>query len=371
MLSTEIPFQEVLNALCDEANQLPPSFLHRLSDLPPNEVMQLDIHWPLVPLWRRQVLMEDLEQLTEADLLLSFEAIGRLALRDSDPRVRTSALYLLWDYDLDDLLPNFIRLMETDADPAVRATAAALLGRFVLLGETALLEKPPTSNLQNRLLNICATDPDVFVRRCALESVSYANPPEISPLIEQAFASGDRDWVACALVCAGRSMDEHWSEQVLSMLDHKIPLLRAEAARAAGEMELTSARARLFELLRDSDDEVHQAAIWSLSQIGGEGVRAALERLWRRADDDDEIALLEEALDNLAFTENSGPFTLLEIDEEESAGAGQELSLEEDEYSFDEEEIDLLSDEEIEEGDDFDVENEYFESLDEDEEIPF
>ena len=61
-----------------------------------------------------------------------------------------------------------------------------------------------------------------------------------------------------------------------------------------------------FQAVRDagrSDDETRLASIWSLSQIGGEGVQLALEKLYRQSDSEEDLAFLDEALDNLEYTE--------------------------------------------------------------------
>jgi HEAT repeat protein len=68
--------------------------------------------------------------------------------------------------------------------------------------------------------------------------------------------------------------------------------------------------------LRDEDDEVRAAAIWSLSQIGGERVAEALEAMLERTQDEDETELIEDALDNLTFTEDMRHFALLDIPED-------------------------------------------------------
>ena len=68
-------------------------------------------------------------------------------------------------------------------------------------------------------------------------------------------------------------------------------------------------------LSEEEDDDIINAAIWSLSQIGGEDVRTFLESLLDNlAEDDEQVAFLEEALDNLAFTEDLDRFDLLAID---------------------------------------------------------
>jgi hypothetical protein len=66
----------------------------------------------------------------------------------------------------------------------------------------------------------------------------------------------------------------------------------------------------------EEDATILSAVIWSLSQIGGEDVRTYLENLLDQLADDEEeqIAFLEEALDNLAFTEDLDRFELIAFD---------------------------------------------------------
>ena len=85
-------------------------------------------------------------------------------------------------------------------------------------------------------------------------------------------------------------------------------------------MEIKQAVLELIELLDDIDDDVRSASIWSLSQIGGEGVRHSLERLLEQVEEYDEINLLEAALDNLAFTEDLELYTLFDFPGEEFNG---------------------------------------------------
>jgi hypothetical protein len=67
----------------------------------------------------------------------------------------------------------------------------------------------------------------------------------------------------------------------------------------------------------EEDDRILSSVIWSLSQIGGEDVRTYLENLLDQIEDEDQIAFLEEALDNLAFTEDLDRFDLLAFDPED------------------------------------------------------
>jgi HEAT repeat protein len=154
-----------------------------------------------------------------------------------------------------------------------------------------------------------------LVSRRALESLGYSGRKEVSPLIEAAYQNKDPDWRASALNAMGRSCDQRWKKQVLSQLHAPDEEVRSEAIRAAGELELGSARPALLDLLADEDDlEPRREIIWSLAKIGGEGIRTRLEELLEIEDDDEEVDFLEEALETLNFTEEMGPFDLLDID---------------------------------------------------------
>lgn len=332
---SEIPFRQLIEALLDTESHLHPRFLYRLSDLEPEELEQLKLSWQQVPLWRRQSLMKDLEQLGSVNNLLSFEAIGRHAVEDADPQVRNLAVKILWEFEANDLVPIFLNLVESDTDIEVRASATSALGRFVYLGEVDKLSHKTQRTVEDHLIHwIESNEPDE-IRRRALESIGYSSRSEVPGLIEKAYTSGEREWIESALLAMGRSVDERWENQVMEMLDSKYPSLRAEAARAAGELELKEAIPRLLELLDDSDEDVRKATIWSLSQIGGEGVREAFEELLAQAGADDEIDLLESALDNLSFTEDFQLFSLFDFSEEDIESEILDLMGEEDYLEFD------------------------------------
>lgn len=302
-LPTEIPFQKLLDALLDTETPLNPRYLYRLSDLEAPELEQLRSAWPKIPTWRRQALLEDIEELNESDMLLSFESLGRFALEDEDPRVRLLAVQILWESEETSLIPIFLSMMASDSDSQVRAASATALGRFVYAGELEEIPQRTLKKIEDALLGAVIGDDVVEVRRSALESLGYSSREEVPPLLEQAFASDDKFWKASALFAMGRSANPRWAPTILEMLHSNLPLLRSEAARAAGELEIAEAVEPLLELLDDPDDNTRQASIWSLSQIGGEGVRETLQNLYDQAEDEQELELLESALDNLTFNE--------------------------------------------------------------------
>jgi HEAT repeat protein len=164
------------------------------------------------------------------------------------------------------------------------------------------------------------------VRRHALASLGYSSSPQVVDLIESAFQREGVDWKVSALTAMGRSADERWEDFILrSMLDDNEKIRRA-AVQSAGNLALKSARPVLLRMLAEEEDgDVTSAAIWSLSQIGGEDVRLYLQNLLDNVEDDEQAAFLEEALDNLAFTEDMASFDLLAFDADEI----DELDLEE------------------------------------------
>jgi HEAT repeat protein len=322
----EIPFHQLVDALLDEDIPFHPRYLYRLSDLDDHELKSLAEYWPRVSIRRRQALMEDMEELSEKDYLMNFEAAGRLGLQDTDGKVRALALHMLWEYETQDLIPLFVDMMENDTEAAVRAAAAQGLGKYIYLGELEELPSEIHVNLEDQLLRVAQHDSDAQVRLRALESLGFSSRKEVEQLIEKTYASRDKESIAAALFAMGRSANERWEEHVLSMFISPFPIIRLEAARAAGELELSEAVEGLIELLADDNDDVRSASIWSLSQIGGEGVRDALEEMQELTEDEEEADFIETALDNLSFTEEMELFTMFALPD-----IPEELEEEEDE----------------------------------------
>jgi len=331
--SVDISIQQLIEALLDLETPLPARFLYRLSDLEPADLEKLATIWTQLPLWRRQGLLEDLEELNSHETLLDFVAISRFALQDEDPKVRCMAVSTLRDYEEPELIPTLLGLLDQDRDADVRAAAAQALGQYVFLGEIEALSQAKLKKIEEALLSALQNPGSpVQVQRGALEALGYSSREDVTPFIKKAFASPDKLWVASALFAMGRSASEEWQPEVLSMLHNSFPALRFEAARAAGELELSDASPELLELLDDPDENTRQASIWSLSQIGGEGVQEALEALYEEAEDEDEQELLEAALDNLTFTQGAKLMPLFEMPDEDQAGDDTEDDDDDEDY---------------------------------------
>lgn len=312
-----IPIQQVLTALLDDQHVFPPAYLHHFSDLEGRDLEAVRSVWPQASARRRFTLLEDLEDLSEADTLVSFTAIARLALEDVDARVRTVAIRMLWEADDISLADVFLRMLEQDESAEVRAAAASALGVFVYEGELEEIPQDIFHRVESRLIAVVNSQEEDLVRRRALESLGYSSHSEVPALIRNAFTSGSTDWSASALFAMGRSADSSWEPDVIRMLQSPKADIQLEAVRAAGALGIARSRRILLDLLEEEaqDSEIREAVIWSLSQIGGDEVRETLEELLENTDDDEEAEILEDALDNLSFTEDSGLYGFFDFDQ--------------------------------------------------------
>jgi len=319
-----VSFQTILDALLDDGSPFPPRYLHHFSDIAPSNLESLLKVWPKMSPRRKHTLLEDLEDLAETDTLTSFDDMARPLLNDPDAAVRIQAIRLLWESEDKKLVPIYLKFLQEDEDAGVRAAAANALGLFIYLGELETIPTDLQHKIEDQLLKSVASSEDILVRRRSLESLGYSGREEVIPLIEAAYREKNPDWVVSALFAMGRSSDERWKKQVLSQLHAPDEDVRSEAIVAAGELELSSARPILLDLLEDEEDlELRRELIWALSKIGGQGVRDRLDELLEIEEDDEEADFIEEAIDNLSFTEDT-QFTLLNID------PGDDLHEEED-----------------------------------------
>jgi HEAT repeat protein len=315
MNETKSLFQKVIDELLDGTKDLPRRSLQQFSDLDPASLEVLLEAWPRVKPQRKQALISGLQSLSEADTLVCFDDFARAVITDPDGRVRSGALRLLDECDDAKLIPTFIGILTKDPDAATRAEAATSLGKYVELGELEEIPEKARLAVEAALLEKANSEDQPAVRRNALEALGFSSRPEVATLIESAFRRESPEWQASALFAMGRSSDDRWEELVLPRIMDEDPLVRLAAVEASGELALASARAVLLKLLEDEEeDDIASAAIWSLSQIGGEDVRVYLENLLDVAEDDEQVGFLEDALDNLAFTEDLDHFDLLSLD---------------------------------------------------------
>ena len=331
----ELPFAEVLAALLDEDQILDPLYLYRLSDIESDNLSDLVRIWEDVHVERRRALLDDLEQLTDSNNLLSFESIFRFALKDRDDQVRFFATRAIEIFDTDDLIPFFISVLDKEESNDVRAVTASVLGKYVYRGELDKISQKDKNNIENKLISILESDQPSSIQRRALEALSYSSRPEVQEHILNAYQSEDEDWIASALFAMGRSLDQQFSDIVFDHLGHTSPKVRLEAVRASGELVLEDAVPVVIDLLDDLP-EIRQAAIWSLSQIGGEDAGLAIHQLLDNDLSDDESELIQQALERLDFLEEGLNLSMFDIPYAEQ----DEYQLEE--YPYDQDQYDQL-----------------------------
>jgi len=313
------PIEVITAALLDDGAPFPPAMVHFFSDLSSADLAQVSEVWPDVVVERRRSLLEDMETLSEGDVLLYFDPLAIMCLDDADPAARAAAVRLLWQSRQESLVPKFIKLLEEDPEAIVRAAAATALGKYTYLGELDEIKDSTYKDVLESLIKAHLDAKDTLVQRRALESLGYAGHPEVPGFIQRAYETNDEEWLQSALCAMGRSYDRKWVKQILEMLDHPDIYVRYEAIRASGELEAQAAREPLFDLLEEGleDEDLYFAAIWALSKIGGEGVRTTIENAIVQAEDFDEIQFMEEALENLNFTEQVIQFDLMGFDEDD------------------------------------------------------
>ena len=321
-----VPFQKVLDILLDESKDIPHRYLTEFSDIEPVSLQSLQENWPRIGLKRKLSLLDRLNVLANEDTLVSFDDLGRAFLKDEEPQVRIRAMRLLVECEDHRLVPIYIDLLTNDEIVAVRAEAASMLGIFVQLGEFEDIPEDVHHRIEDVLLEVLNSEDESTVRRRSLEALGFSSRIEVPVLIESSYNRQDPDWQASAIFAMGRSNDERWTDHVLHMIVSDDSSVRLAAVQASGELALPLARPLLINLLEEeTDDVIAGAAIWSLSQIGGEDARLYIQNLLDNVEDDDQAAFLEEALDNLAFTEDRSIFDLLAFDADEI----DELDLEE------------------------------------------
>jgi HEAT repeat protein len=314
-----IDFSDLVQALLDNSQPLAARYLYRLSGLEGEELKQFTSIWPKVELSRRRALIEDLEELAEANTLVTFESVSETALDDPDPIVRRAAIRSLWESVRLSLVDKFIQMLDNDYDSSVRAQAAAGLGNYVFMGEMEEIKKETLDRVVDKLLGILddkQIDPNI--RSQALTALGFSSHSRVAVLIEDSFETGDEDWQRCALITMERSADKQWTPYVMNSLDHESQKVRLAAINAAGELEILDAIPMLIEALQqDDEEEIRMGAAWALSQIGGDEAREAIESYLEQTEDEDEIDLLEDALENLDFYDDMINFDMFDFDEED------------------------------------------------------
>ncbi|MBI5954942.1 MAG: HEAT repeat domain-containing protein [Chloroflexi bacterium] len=323
-------FQTVLDSLLDSKKPISQAHLRLYSDLDPASVKLFLNVWQNVPLKRKLSLLDNLVEHFDEDTLVSYEDVGKALLDDPEAEVRARALSLLVESEDQKLVGKVVDIFLTDVETAPRMAALNVLGEFLLLGEYEKINEALERRIEDALITVIRSEGNAELRRHSLEILGFSSREEIPLLIESAFERVDPAWVACALRAMGHSQDERWNGDVVDKLLDEEPLVKSAAIEAAGMLAIQESVPLLIQILDDEETEEDSvaAAIWSLSQIGGDDARTYLVGLADQTDDEELSEYLEEAIENLDFMEDLNNFELFSLEDDDL--------LEEDEEEGDE-----------------------------------
>jgi HEAT repeat protein len=318
-MPTKLSFQNVLDHLSESKKDIPQSHLKFYSDLDPTSLKLFLDMWLRVQPTRKLVLLDQLLSHLDSDTIVSYEEIGRALLNDPDGEVRAHAIRLLVESDDPKLAGKLVDILLHDSELSPRMEAVQLLGEFVLLGELDKVNESLQRKMEDALITVVRSEEDSTLRKRALEALSFSSRTEIAALIESAFERVDPAWIASALRAMGRSHDERWNGNVISMLLDEDPIIKFAAVEAAGQLTIEESVPILLQIVDDEEEpeEVATACIWALSQIGGDDARTYLVALLDQTEDEELAEFLEDAIENLNFTEEMNKFDLLTLDEED------------------------------------------------------
>ncbi|HSM25521.1 MAG TPA: HEAT repeat domain-containing protein [Anaerolineaceae bacterium] len=337
MATKNINFNQIVDALLEDNADFPISYMMTLSDISIANLEILKKSWVQISPARKVVLMENIELIQESDITSNFEDIAILALDDVNASVRTSAVRLFWDYENAHYVKKFIDMLFNDLDLGVRSQAAITLGKYMYLAEVESIHEKYRDLISNNLIKILRSDESELVRQKALEAIGYSSCDEAKEFINNAYNSGDYNWITSSLEAIGRSADDNYASLVLPMLAHPDLRVQKGAIFAAGELELKQAKKLLQKMVMEleQDDDIWVEAISALSKIGGDGVLEVFQRLLEDAETDEEEEFLNEAIENLNLTNDMLlGFDLMGLNEPEE-DKFKEINLEDDNFDLD------------------------------------
>ncbi len=300
-------FKETLGIVGDTRQRLAHRELRGLSDIGRESEGAFREIWQEIDLSRRREIVRAMVDLAEDNVDVDFRDAFSACLTDEDANVRETAVAGLWDDDRPRTMRTLLAALANDPDDGVRAASALALGRFAHRSSLDELSERDAVPLRAALVGAARNlDLSVEVRRRALESAGYFSGADVDEAIATAYASGNAELKASALVAIGHSIDTRWLPVLRTELANPEPVMQYEAARAAGEWgeEAVSLVALLFPLAEAGDPQIYSAAIWALGQIGGDAALRTLRRLAQSRDTDRQEAA-QEALGELEFDADS------------------------------------------------------------------
>ncbi len=315
----ESSLETLLEILSDDTQDIPIDDLTHLSDLDQEGFALFAKAWPYLSVPRKQALVLQLGELADANIELSHHPIFLVGLKDDDPEVRQNSILNLWEYDDPGLVPELVQALENDPAPQVRAAAASALGNFLLFGAIRDLSPELMEQIELCLVAGLKDHATPEIRQNCIASLGYSPSASFTEIIENAYASADEGLKLAAIIAMGRTLNRKWTPIIIKELFNHSPLIRAEAARSAGELEARETIESLIDLIDDVDVAVKVNSIWALGQIGGDRAENAFEVFDASLEDDEVVTALAEAVEHLAFVNETRDYIVLDIDQSEDS----------------------------------------------------
>lgn len=212
------------------------------------------------------------------------------ALAHTNDEICLSGIYLCLEEMDDRLAGRLLTIVNSDRDLKLRIEAAGVLGsvleEFNLMfdldepdGSTSISPHMFDKIQRTFKFTFYNAETPKIVRYRILESSVQAEQSWHTKAIADAYRSADREWQVSALFCMG--FIEGFEDKILLHLNDEDPEYLREAVRAAGNMVIIDAAARIMEIAADekADDELRQEAIWAIGQIVPDNAEPLLEAL--------------------------------------------------------------------------------------------
>jgi HEAT repeat protein len=314
--------EDALRVLPMDSSIVPGEVVYGFSDLEPDQLEQIRPVWRGLPTDQRVIIMERLNEASEADYMLDYSTFSSIGYDDPSAAVRVAAISAGWSDESLPTLRRLTELVEFDPSQEVRAAAISQLGKFIYLGEMEDLSLQSTDPVAELMIEILQNPGEPLeVRRRALEAVANSSRPTVPGLIEDAYRHDDLFMQISAVIAMGNTMDDRWAPQVLQELDSEYTEMVFEAIRAAGNIGLSESVVKIGELAYSDDEQVQEAAIWSLGEIGGDESIVLLRGLEAAAEqqgNEDLLESIDEALETARLLMDLElEFAMLEYDDDE------------------------------------------------------
>ncbi len=264
--------------------------------------------WPTLDSARKAMVLEQMASMSKESLHLSYEEIALISLKTEQGLGRKWAIDILETSEDVRAIPALVSALNSDAHPSTRAAAAKKLYTFLELAEDGLITDRNLDLIEASLIDAANSDESVEVRSAAVASLGPINTTEVENVIRDSALNQNVSLQAAAVLAMGRSYDiERWQDYVQDSFEHVAPLVRQNAALAAGMFADENLAADLAELLFDEEDEVLANTIWALGEIGGRVARRKLMEFQTIHEGDETFEdAIEDALAMMDLGEGSG-----------------------------------------------------------------